>query len=265
MRKTASIILCIVMALSLCCCSKKEGRKLLEKASPKTSALVLYSFDGEETTLKIVFEDQEEKFIEEINKLNAIRVDSAEIPDIKFPCYGIEINDTDGNEIELTYSNGYWLVNDGSVYMANFDFASAFKNAQADTPSTYKSGLYMPNAWYLGAKDVRFYQKADDMTNEKNGIAISFVSYKKNIVTVRLKNNTDEQYIYGEYFTLQKRIDGVWYTIPPKTDFAFNDLGYVLEPGGESEAKCDLTLYGDLGPGLYRLEKEDVVTEFEVK
>ncbi len=53
-------------------------------------------------------------------------------------------------------------------------------------------------------------------------------------ITVRIANNSGEEFSYGEYFSLQKQIDGQWYTIPVKADnVGFQDIAHIL-PDGES-------------------------------
>lgn len=259
MRKLLTVLLCTVFMLTLCCCSPKQEHKLLENAPVSENAMALYRFDGEQTEVKWIFNEQEEKIVSEINKLNARSVDSAGIPDLKMPCYGIEIG-----EIHLTYSNGYWLDKSGSVYKVKYDLEKAFKNAQSEDMQTDKGGLRMPNAWYLGTKDVRFYQKAADMKSEKDGLVISFVGIEGNTATVNLKNTANDPKQIGEYFKLQKKIDGVWYTIPSKDSMAFHDIAYNLESGQDLDFKHNLAPYGELAKGQYRIEMEGIVCEFEI-
>ena len=259
MRKSFSVLLCTVFMLTLCCCSPKQEHKLLENLPVSESAMALYRFDGEQTEVKWIFDEQEAKLVSEINKLNARSVDSSGIPDLKMPCYGIEIG-----EIYLTYSNGYWLDKSGAVYKVKYDFETAFKNAKSEETKTEKSGLCMPNAWYLGTKDVRFYQKAEDMKSEKDGLTISFKGFENNVITVNLKNTGNDRLEIGEQFKLQKKIDGVWYTIPSKEPMAFHAVAHNLESGQDIDMKHNLAPYGELAKGMYRIETEGIVCEFEI-
>ena len=263
MRKLYAFAVCITMLFALCSCSNRQPQKLMQDASVETSGLALYCFDGEKTTVKWIFQEQENKIVSDINKLKAYPVDAAAIPDIKLPCYGLEISDSKGEEISLTYSNGYWLDKNGSVYKAKYDLEKIFKEAESETTADFDGGIDLPNSWILGQRDVRFYSKAGDMKSEKEGMSISFVSYSADVVTVKLKNTSSQEVVTGEYFTLQRQIDGIWYKIPPREKMIFHDIGYSLGAGQEIEFKCDLKLYGDLPQGLYRVEKEGIVAEFE--
>ena len=82
-------------------------------------------------------------------------------------------------------------------------------------------------------------------------------------ITVLITNNSGEEFSYGEYFSLQKQIDGQWYTMPVRADnIGFRDIAYIL-PNGKSASKTyNLDIYGTLEPGLYRLVVETLSAEF---
>jgi hypothetical protein len=72
------------------------------------------------------------------------------------------------------------------------------------------------------------------------------------------KNNSSSQCIYGEYFSLEKQIDEIWYQVPVVIDgnYAFNSIGYNLDSGSDSEWSVDWEwLYGSLSAGKYRIVK----------
>lgn len=264
MKKVMAMLLCSAMVFSFCSCGNKQDAKLLGKASSETSGMGLYYFDGEKTTVKWIFDKTEDKIISDINNLNTKSVDSSRISDMTFPCYGLQIGDTTGTEIWLTYSNGLWLTKDGSLYEAKFDFATAYNNAVDEDSSSFPGGRILPNSALLGRQDPRFYEKAGDMSSEKDGISMSFVSRKDKIVTVKLKNSSNDTFMYGMAYTLQKEINGEWYTLPTYYSWAFNELAYYLPAGEENEEECNLTPYGELEKGHYRIEKEGIVAEFEI-
>ena len=255
-----------VLVLSACNAGGTQDIILFENASPETCALELCYFDGEKTEIKWLFDqEEEEKIIEEINSLKTKAMDSSKIEEFKVPCYGLGISNKDGEEMTLTYSDGLWLLKDGSVYKAKYDLKKIYDKASYG-PNTYDGGLLFPNAALLGENDIRFYQKSEDLPSEKNGISLSFVSFEDNLVTVSLKNDSDADFFYGEYYSLQKKIDGEWYTLPYKmTNWGFVDIGLWLPAGETSEEICDLTPYGTLEKGTYRIEKEGLVAEFELQ
>lgn len=253
-------------ALSLSGCGAKQDCKLLENASPETSAMSIYYFDGENTNINWIYDvAEEQKIISEINNLKTKSVDKKRISEMNVSSYGIEIVDKDGYEIWLTYSNGLWLLKDGSVYEAKYNFKQMYDNLKISEPDIVKGGLHMLNSAYLGEYDIRYYEKSDDLSDTKDGVTMSISSVEEKSVTVKFDNNSENEFFYGEYFTLQKKIDDEWYTIPVKlSNYGFNDLGYILKPHESNEMVCDLTPYGELESEMYRIEKEGIVAEFEI-
>lgn len=78
-------------------------------------------------------------------------------------------------------------------------------------------------------------------------------------LTLEFDNTTDSECIYGEYYILEKKIEGNWFQVHAsfKGEYAFDSIGYILEPHGESEWTSDWEwLYGSLEPGEYRIVKD---------
>ena len=254
---------------------------MLDNTDCENGAVTLFYFDGETTYHKDAFDSAEgKKIVDSINELKARAVDPSKAKEITIPCYGISAYNTSGYEVRLTYGNGYWLMQDGSVYKVKYDFASVYNSAPSGNPDTSRGGIGFPNSAWLGPYDVRFYRKESDMPGEKDGMSLSFVDLKDKTATVRFTNNSEYEYVYGEGYSLQKLIDGEWYTLSTKENIYFNALGYHVEPGASCDMDCDLAPYGELDKGRYRIEKgcfkfmgdsptqdEDtlLVAEFEIK
>jgi len=76
---------------------------------------------------------------------------------------------------------------------------------------------------------------------------------------VTFKNNSSSQCIYGEFFWLEKKINGRWYQVPVVIDgdYAFSLIGHDLASGADGEWAADWDwLYGSLGTGKYRIVKD---------
>jgi hypothetical protein len=81
-------------------------------------------------------------------------------------------------------------------------------------------------------------------------------------LTVEMENNSDKDCIYGEYFWLEKKIEGEWYELPVviEGNYGFNDIGYDLPSGAASQWTVDWEgLYGSLEQGEYRIVKDILV------
>lgn len=266
-KKTIIFVLCLIFVLLLMSCGNKQDIRMLENASPETSAMSFYYFDGENTIVKWLFDlKMEQKIIDDINKLKTKSVANTRVADMKVPCYGIGISDKDGFEIWLNYSNGLWLLKDGTVYEADYDFKALYDSVADTNLDTMEGGIHMLNAAILGEHDIRYYEKVEGMSNSRDGVTLSVIAVEGKIVTVKIQNDSDEDFFYSEYFTLQKEIDGFWYKIPVRlSNYGFNDIGLILQAHEISEKKCDITMYGELDNGHYRIEKEQLAADFYIK
>lgn len=262
----ASIIICIIVGICFLTNPMKSDARLLEKASPSTSAMSLHYYDGEKTEIKWLYDQKEEqKIIDDINGLATKKVDSERIADFTSPCYGLEISDNDGYMIWLTYCDGLWLNKDGSVYEADFNFERLYNKISVASTQTIIGGAGMTNAGLLGEYDLRYYSVASEITHEKEGIRVAISSIKDDKVTLVIRNNSGEGFILGKHYSLQKEIDGVWYVLPAKlSNYAFTDIALELPNGESCEEECYLTMYGSLSDGHYRIEKEGYYSDFSV-
>lgn len=103
--------------------SSTSSNHLMEQASPETSAMTLYTYDGKKVRIAYLFDSAEEqKILESLNSVKATRVKSWSADNAALPVYGIEIGRKDGFSIFAAWTNGRWIAQDGSVYQLDFDF-----------------------------------------------------------------------------------------------------------------------------------------------
>lgn len=74
---------------------------------------------------------------------------------------------------------------------------------------------------------------------------------------VEITNNGSSEYMYGAFYKLEVNKDGKWYYAREKMPFAYTAIGLLIEPGQTNTEKYDLSVYGDLEPGDYRLAVGD--------
>ena len=243
-----------------------KGGNILAGASLDTSAFQMYYFDGETVVVRTLYDSGAEK--EVIKKINGIPLQAAEedaLSQMEPPFYGFWVSSQDGFDISVTASGGVWLKNDGAVYYGDTDLSGLWEQMEGKDEDTWNA-LNFPNAGRLSAYHTIFLLKADEQTAEvPEGLTLTVEDIGTSEITVRITNNSGEEFSYGEYFSIQKQIDGQWYTVPVRADnVGFQDIAHIL-PNGESASETyNLNIYGTLEPGTYRLVVETLSAEFLV-
>jgi len=139
---------------------------------------------------------------------------------------------------------------------------------------TNSNGNLAPKMQDGGAKtsENNAEEKADwqptiyDNVNDLDGVAMTVKegTVSSTGLTVVFENSSDRDCIYGEYFCLEKRVDGKWYQVPVtiEGDYGFEDIGYNLARGDVGEWPVNWEwLYGSLDAGQYRIVKDILVLE----
>ena len=74
-----------------------------------------------------------------------------------------------------------------------------------------------------------------------------------NSLKVTWNNDTDNDYMFGEPFALEKQIGKAWVTIPMKNGYAFTMTGFGLPPHSKQDFTYDLGVFElPLTDGNYR-------------
>lgn len=268
MKKTIIILLLVLIIIGLAgyafqkkyADSSETDYVLINDTTFEELQANLFYFDGNNTT--IMYCDDKKRItqmLKELTLLKLKKVATKKLKKMKAPYYGLMVRDNN----PLTYSNGLWYSEDGSVYKADYDFEKTYSDLSDSFTRVIEGGAPMPNSYILGEYDIRFYTKVTDMPSEKNGIQLSVKSFEHNSITVVLKNTSHSDFLYGEKFSLQKEIDGNWYRLPTKMNVAFHQVGLSLDAGHSEELTYDIgALYGDLKKGHYRIEQSDLVADF---
>lgn len=106
-RKTLIIVLLLVALLMLMDHIGKGRNDLLVDVNKEHAMVDLMYFDGEQTKLIFVNENQE-KIYNKISSLRLKQIPLEKVSEMKSPCYGAKFY-TDESEVEITYCDGYLL------------------------------------------------------------------------------------------------------------------------------------------------------------
>ncbi len=90
--------------------------------------------------------------------------------------------------------------------------------------------------------------------NMLDGVSLTMFKYKDVEGELEIANDLDRELQAGEWFTIQRKIDGEWYDLAPIADIAFHQIAYSV-PAGEGfvlPVKWEY-MYGALPVGEYRV------------
>ncbi|MBQ7360765.1 MAG: hypothetical protein IJW63_11815 [Lachnospiraceae bacterium] len=270
----ASIFALAVALLSLAGCGSK-GNTLFEKAAPNNSALIMYEYgymyDGSDTKEGVQYSmytaATEKEFLAELSNVNAKEVNDWSLEDLSFPIYGMWIGTAEGNSLNIAWSGNYLITEEGKVYNFDLDMKDLLSKYEWQDVDSFTNATFFPCSRVLSLDEDGWTPTLLKEVNEMNppsGISMELVERKGNLFTIKLTNNTEEEWCYGTYFSVQAYIDGAWYDIPAiPGNWAFHDIAMILKPGASVEETYNIGMYGDLPAGEYRLEVEDMTLEFE--
>ena len=109
----------------------------------------------------------------------------------------------------------------------------------------YGAYIYDPESWQDEIK-LQFSVKVITAS----GVTIQFQQYDSDVI--------NDELMFGDAFWLEQLVDGNWEAVPVtiKGKYAFHEVGYLIPPKGSVEQELDWEwLYGQLGPGEYRIGK----------
>lgn len=249
--------------------AKKEGKvsiQPLKDASVETSAMCLWEHNGSTTENCWLFDkDGEQEIVDYINGIEiSDEVKDFDTDSLSGSMYGIDIGSKDG-WIRLAWCDGYVFLEDGSVYKADIDFNMIKSNYSWQDKDKMPLASF-PNMYYIARKDgewnQRFLEKSKKL--KSNGLKVTAKKFDGTKLVVKLKNKTKKELYYGEGFSLQVKLDGSWYCIPARDDMYFIDIENIMRAGQGTKKTYDLSAYGELPSGKYRIVIDGASAAFNV-
>ena len=79
------------------------------------------------------------------------------------------------------------------------------------------------------------YREGDFDTSGDVVLRIEHPVYDKSVASFHyyVENHTDRELIFGAPYTIEVQRGGEWQSLPPAENVGWNDIAYVLQPGGE--------------------------------
>jgi len=270
MKRWIARVLTLIFLVGTAAGCGHSGNTFLKEASPETSALALYCYDGEEVRREFLFDVKEIK--EVLKELSAVDIKPAEgwtPKDVEGPVYGVEIGRKDGYTLFGAWSNGYWITEEGEAYEFAYDFEQLEAGHEWTNGDVFHTINVLPCARHL-------VQNGDEwnstlLTPAEEGevpedISIKITEQSEKSLKAEIINNRQEEWMFGEYFSLEVDVDGEWCQVPTAPgNWAFTDIGLVLLAGQTMEKEYSFEMYGELPAGNYRLVVENITAEFTVE
>ena len=274
-------LLCLLtLLLLLTGCGKQVD--LMPKASPENSALGLYVYDGETITRQHLFETEQirEQAMEDFRNAKAEPAE-AELTALKPPFYGLEMGGSDGWPVYGLWSDGYFIMGDGSVYAFDYDFEAFRQRYDFGEPDEFQTLTVMPcashvaksetgwNKAFLTEAELPAAQKSPSALlaggQPKSSLSVTLTEQREKEITVEFTNLDDPECGYGYAYSLQVLLDGKWYSVPAEQEMAFIEILVHIPVGGSKEETFSLEPYGDLPAGLYRVLTNGLTVEFSIE
>ena len=119
-----------------------------------------------------------------------------------------------------------------------------------------------------GQRTVSLVQQNDDeqdLSTMPLGIYLNVMDYENGILQVKLINVSGYTMTYGNEYWLQKKTDTGYINVEPQKEYAWDEVSYEIEDMREVTLSYDLSVFGDLEAGEYRLCKTDLSADFELE
>ena len=107
------------------------------------------------------------------------------------------------------------------------------------------------------SKYIKFKKGGPYTTSFRNvSLYINENTITKTGATFILKNNTNDEYWYGQEYYIERKEENVWVKIATDYPLTWNAIAYTLKANEEKEINIDWSIsYGELSDGKYRLVK----------
>lgn len=240
---------------------------LLAGASPNTSLLSIYAYDGA-SVYRVHTADiaTTNAVLETLSGVSYSEAPDWTIDDVTLPVFGVEIGRADGTVIQAAWSNGYWIAQDGSVYHYDFDFNTLTSEYDLVGGMEFPNFSNFPNARTLTQDDTgwnTYLLTPVDALTPVRGVSMTLDSIEDGTAQLSITNSSGAEFNYGEFFEVQVQIAGTWYSVPvAQANVAFPDIAHILRAGEAATQSYNLNIYGDLPDGNYRIVAYGLSAEF---
>lgn len=268
MKKIFWIVMAICAVL-LTGCEKSAGSDLVKLPENGSDTLTMYYYNGKKTVVRRLRNDEaKDEIFSSIAKVNAEAAADWSPKEVQPPVYGLKLGMGQDN-FEALWSNGYMITQTGETYRFEYDFADIWEGYDWESAGyTWSTGTVLPCSYYL-CRDENGWIKdylplAGSLPEMPETLAVSSKA-DGDVLTVEFTNSGDREWGFGEAFYLQAQLDNEWHNIPTLPgDWEYPLIALLVMPQQTLEHDYDLSCYGELSEGKYRLVTDSFWTEFYI-
>ena len=113
--------------------------------------------------------------------------------------------------------------------------------------------------------------KSEIFPTDVENVTLSIENVSPVGATLIVKDTNETSELYGEWYKIEKNIDGTWYDVATVIDnYGFSYIGYLTNDNNEVSFEINWEwLYGSLPTGTYRILKQAysqyISIEFEIQ
>lgn len=268
MKKIFWIVMAICAVL-LTGCENSAGNDLVKLPENGSDTLTMYYYNGKKTVVRRLRNDEaKDEIFSSIAKVNAEAAADWSPKEVQPPVYGLKLGMGQDN-FEALWSNGYMITQTGETYRFEYDFADIWEGYDWESAGyTWSTGTVLPCSYYL-CRDENGWIKdylplAGSLPEMPETLAVSSKA-DGDVLTVEFTNSGDREWGFGEAFYLQAQLDNEWHNIPTLPgDWEYPLIALLVMPQQTLEHDYDLSCYGELPEGKYRLVTDCFWTEFYI-
>lgn len=93
-------------------------------------------------------------------------------------------------------------------------------------------------------------------------VTMKAVAYENGQLAVLIDNQSGREYRYGKEYFLQKKVDDNWQDMEAVEEYGWPKISLQLNDTENTTEIYDLTVFGELETGEYKLVKNDLEAEF---
>jgi len=112
-------------------------------------------------------------------------------------------------------------------------------------------------SWFM-KYELESEKESSYIPTEVENVSISISDISLTGSTITIKDTNKKPYVYGEWYKIEKQINGKWLEVKTIVDnYGFNEIAYIPDKNNEVKFVMDWKwLYGELPLGSYRIIKE---------